>query len=267
MASLTAGSTAPTMRAARRPALAALPMATVATGTPLGICRMLSAASTPDRPAAVEGVQGTPITGSGVMAATMPGRWAAPPAPAMMQRRPRAAAERAYSNMRSGVRCALTMVTSQPTPSSSSASAAARMVGRSLSLPIMMPTMGAAVCTLSVCASDAAPPARTASRRARTAASDARASAMVWPTVVMWPILRAKRTSPLSYQCVAVPGVASAAPSVASAMRAPSVESCASPRMLYITAPPTCMSVEPSGHPSTARTWFSNWEHWHASMV
>ena len=30
------------------------------------------------------GMQGTPMTGRGVRAAIMPGRWAAPPAPAMM---------------------------------------------------------------------------------------------------------------------------------------------------------------------------------------
>ena len=35
---------------------------------------------------------GTPSTGSGVSAATMPGRWAAPPAPAMTTLRPRARA-------------------------------------------------------------------------------------------------------------------------------------------------------------------------------
>ena len=35
---------------------------------------------------------GTPITGSVVTAASIPGRWAAPPAPATMTRRPRSAA-------------------------------------------------------------------------------------------------------------------------------------------------------------------------------
>ena len=37
---------------------------------------------------------GTPITGSGVTAASMPGRWAAPPAPAMITDSPRSAASR-----------------------------------------------------------------------------------------------------------------------------------------------------------------------------
>ena len=48
------------------------------TGTPLGIWQMDSSASTPSRlhPA---GFTGTPMTGRGVMAAVMPGRWAAPP--------------------------------------------------------------------------------------------------------------------------------------------------------------------------------------------
>ena len=50
-----------------------------------------------DRQQAVQPVElvsgrGTPITGSGVAAATIPGRWAAPPAPAMITRRPRSAA-------------------------------------------------------------------------------------------------------------------------------------------------------------------------------
>ena len=35
---------------------------------------------------------GTPITGSGVTEASMPGRWAAPPAPAMITCSPRPAA-------------------------------------------------------------------------------------------------------------------------------------------------------------------------------
>ena len=51
---------------------------------------------------------GTPITGSGVRLATMPGKCAAPPAPAMMTRRPRAAAVRPYRAMSIGVRCAET---------------------------------------------------------------------------------------------------------------------------------------------------------------
>src|SRR5215213_8533938 len=77
------------MRTASRPALRAPPTATVATGTPAGICTMESSESRPSR--CLSGT-GTPITGSGVTAASIPGRWAAPPAPAMMTRSPRPAA-------------------------------------------------------------------------------------------------------------------------------------------------------------------------------
>ena len=55
---------------------------------------------------------GTPSTGTAVLAASMPGRWAAPPAPAMMARKPRWAAASAYENSTSGVRCADTTLTS-----------------------------------------------------------------------------------------------------------------------------------------------------------
>ena len=68
----------------------ASPMAKVATGTPRGICTMESKESSPCRWRL--GI-GTPSTGSSVFAASIPGKWAAPPAPAMMQRRPRALAD------------------------------------------------------------------------------------------------------------------------------------------------------------------------------
>jgi len=77
------------MRTASRPALRAPPTATVATGTPAGICTIESSES---RPSSCLRGTGTPITGSGVTAASMPGRWAAPPAPAMITRSPRPAA-------------------------------------------------------------------------------------------------------------------------------------------------------------------------------
>ena len=77
------------MRTASSPALRALPTATVATGTPAGICTMDSRESMPSR---YFSATGTPITGSGVTAASMPGRWAAPPAPAMITDSPRPAA-------------------------------------------------------------------------------------------------------------------------------------------------------------------------------
>src|SRR5262249_50158159 len=81
---------------AKRPALAApaSPMAKVATGMPLGICTMESRESSPRR--YLDGT-GTPSTGTVVLAASMPGRWAAPPAPAMMALRPRDSAASAYS--------------------------------------------------------------------------------------------------------------------------------------------------------------------------
>ena len=57
-------------------------------------------------------LMGTPITGSVVKAATIPGRWAAPPPPAMSTRRPRLRALSEYSTMRCGVRCGDTSVIS-----------------------------------------------------------------------------------------------------------------------------------------------------------
>ena len=58
-------------RTASRPALRALPTPTVATGTPAGICTIESSESMPSR--YFKGT-GTPITGSGVTAASMPGQ-------------------------------------------------------------------------------------------------------------------------------------------------------------------------------------------------
>ena len=72
--------------AASKPAFRPPPMATVATGMPLGICTIDSSESKPLKDLLSIG---TPITGSEVKAAVTPGRWAAPPAPAMMTRIPR----------------------------------------------------------------------------------------------------------------------------------------------------------------------------------
>src|SRR5690606_34512863 len=74
--------------AAIMPALAApaSPMASVPTGTPFGICTIESRLSSPFKSLLFTG---TPSTGSGVIEAAMPGRWAAPPAPAMMIFSPR----------------------------------------------------------------------------------------------------------------------------------------------------------------------------------
>jgi hypothetical protein len=65
------------------------PIASVPTGTPVGICTIESSES---RPLSVFDCTGTPSTGSDVLAAHMPGRCAAPPAPAMMTLRPRSRA-------------------------------------------------------------------------------------------------------------------------------------------------------------------------------
>src|SRR6478609_4863424 len=83
---------------------------------------------------------GTPNTGSSVSDAAMPGKWAAPPAPAMMILKPAALAPLAKANSRSGVRCAETMRLSQSIPRAPSVSAAWRMVSQSDWLPIMMAT-------------------------------------------------------------------------------------------------------------------------------
>jgi hypothetical protein len=115
----------------------ARPMASVATGIPAGICTMESRESTP---LSAFDSTGTPSTGRLVLAAAIPGRWAAPPAPAMMTCRPRSRAPSQYSNNRSGVRCADTTRVSKGTPSASSISAACRMVLQSERDPMMMPT-------------------------------------------------------------------------------------------------------------------------------
>ena len=77
------------IRTASRPALRAPPIDTVATGTPAGICTIDRSESIPSR---YFNGTGTPMTGSGVAEATIPGRCAAPPAPAMMTESPRSAA-------------------------------------------------------------------------------------------------------------------------------------------------------------------------------
>ena len=79
------------MATANKPALAApaSPMAKVATGTPLGICTIDNSESSPR---SAREVTGTPSTGTMVLAASMPGKCAEPPAPAMMHFKPRAAA-------------------------------------------------------------------------------------------------------------------------------------------------------------------------------
>ena len=85
--------------AASRPAFAApaSPIARVPTGIPAGICTIESSESIPL--SSVAGT-GTPSTGTSVFAASMPGRCAAPPAPAMMTLKPCALAPLANSTRR-----------------------------------------------------------------------------------------------------------------------------------------------------------------------
>mmetsp|Transcript_23676 Transcript_23676/g.51961 ORF Transcript_23676/g.51961 Transcript_23676/m.51961 type:complete len:220 (+) Transcript_23676:1116-1775(+) len=195
---------------ASRPALAALPIATVATGTPLGICTMDSSASIPSRYAPL-GLTGTPTTGRGVMAATIPGKWAAPPAPAMMTLIPRWCAVLAYSIMRSGVRCADTTVSSRGTPNSSSTWAAAFMVARSLSEPMMMPTWACRGPEVPAGARPAAAAAAADLRREARAAGSrrpslARASSRVAAEMLMCPTFLPFFMPSLPYQCTLAPG-------------------------------------------------------------
>src|SRR5699024_10348285 len=137
------------MRAASRPAFFAPPMDTVATGTPDGIWTIDSRESIPSR---CFRSTGTPMTGRDVIEAIIPGRWAAPPAPAMMTRTPRSAADFAQAIMSSGMRWAETTSALESTPSSSRASAAAFIVGQSESVTV--PTGAVGVwCAALVCAS------------------------------------------------------------------------------------------------------------------
>ena len=87
-ASASASSSAASRATANRPAFVApaSPMANVATGMPAGIWTIDSSESCPCR---WRDGTGTPSTGTVVLAASIPGRWAAPPAPAMIARMPR----------------------------------------------------------------------------------------------------------------------------------------------------------------------------------
>src|ERR1700676_2694674 len=140
-ASRMAGYFAPRMAAARSAALTApdLPIASVPTGTPLGICAMERRES---RPLRAFDSTGTPRTGRTVFDAVIPGRCAAPPAPAMMTSMPRFSALEAYLKSRSGVRCAETTRVSCGTPSSPSVLETNFMVSQSEPEPMMMRTRG-----------------------------------------------------------------------------------------------------------------------------
>ena len=118
----------------------ASPIANVATGMPFGICTIDSRLSSPRR--YLDGI-GTPSTGTAVFAASMPGRCAAPPAPAMIARRPRAAADSAYANISSGILCADSTCAANATPNCCSMSHACCITAQSESDPITTPTDGA----------------------------------------------------------------------------------------------------------------------------
>src|SRR5882724_4456756 len=115
------------------------PMARVPTGMPAGICTMERSESIPFRAWLSTG---TPRMGSVVWAAAMPGRWAAPPAPAIITSMPRASAPEANSANQAGVRCAETMRHSCGTPNRVSTSSAWRIVSQSDLLPMITATSG-----------------------------------------------------------------------------------------------------------------------------
>ena len=81
------------------------------------------------------------MTGNVVMAAVIPGRWAAPPAPAIITFNPLSCAVEAYSYILSGVLWAETMVSSYSIPKESKTFAASLITGKSESLPIISPPL------------------------------------------------------------------------------------------------------------------------------
>jgi hypothetical protein len=117
----------------------AAPIASVPTGIPAGICTIESSESMPDRALLCTG---TPKTGKTVCEAVMPGRCAAPPAPAIITSTPRHSACLANSKSKSGVRCAETTRVSCATPKSFKTSDAFRIVSQSDVLPIIIATSG-----------------------------------------------------------------------------------------------------------------------------
>ena len=135
-----ASSDVPRISAARIPAFLEAFNATVPTGTPLGICKIESTESQPS--IELDDLIGTPITGNTVTEATIPGKCAAPPAPAIITFNPLSLAVAAYSIILCGVRCADTTVTSCGISKCLRISEAACITFKSLSLPIIIPTKG-----------------------------------------------------------------------------------------------------------------------------
>ena len=116
-----------------------LPIASVPTGMPAGICTVESSES---RPLSEALSIGTPSTGSSVCAATTPARWAAPPAAAIITSSPAASAAPTYSTVAAGVRWAESTRHSWATPKRASVSLALFIVSQSDLLPMRMPTRG-----------------------------------------------------------------------------------------------------------------------------
>ena len=141
-----------------RPAFFAPPIETVATGTPAGICTIDSSESSPSRR---DSGTGTPTTGSVVTDASMPGRCAAPPAPAMITLMPRSAAFLPNAIIFSGVRWAETTSTSWSTPNSSSTAEASCMTVQSESDPMTTATRGRRELTLGMASMLFGSPERT----------------------------------------------------------------------------------------------------------
>ena len=109
-------------------------------------CRRASARSTAASPCR-RGTSAAPARRSPAAASprrACPGRWAAPPAPAMTTDSPRVWACWPHSIISVGIRCAETTSASHATPSSVRISPAACMTGQSESEPITMPTFAVA---------------------------------------------------------------------------------------------------------------------------
>lgn len=123
---------------ASMPAFMAPLMAVVATGMPGGIWAMARSASMPSS----EELIGTPMTGTGVIAAITPGRWAAMPAPAMMTSMPLPWAFLAKDSTSAGVRWAERALISKGMQKSLRTFAAFSMTGRSEVLPMIILTFG-----------------------------------------------------------------------------------------------------------------------------
>src|SRR5215213_9849599 len=116
-----------------------LPIASVPTGIPPGICTVAKSESSPLRASLFIG---TPRTGSVVWAARTPARCAAPPAAAITTSSPRDSAVDPNSAARDGDRCAEITRHSCSTPNCVRVSSAWRIVSQSDWLPIMTATSG-----------------------------------------------------------------------------------------------------------------------------